>query len=69
MKTSPRHYCLVAIIAVLSGCATVDFDYPRPAFAKRANDCLNDCLNDYYFASTLNFCPPTDASYIRPPFA
>ena len=31
MKTSLRHYSLVAIIAVLGGCATVDFDYPKPA--------------------------------------
>jgi len=30
MKISLQHYCLVAIIAVLSGCATVDFDYPKP---------------------------------------
>jgi putative cardiolipin synthase len=25
-----RHYFLVAILATLSGCATVDFDYPKP---------------------------------------
>lgn len=25
-----RRYCLVAIVAALSGCATVDFDYPKP---------------------------------------
>ena len=25
-----RRYCLIAIIAALSGCATVDFDYPKP---------------------------------------
>ena len=31
MKVSFRHYGLVAIIAILSGCATVDFDYPKPA--------------------------------------
>ena len=30
MTISLRHYCLVATIAVLSGCATVDFDYPKP---------------------------------------
>ena len=30
MKISLRHYCLIAIIALLSGCATVDFDYPKP---------------------------------------
>ncbi len=24
---------------------------------------------NYYFSSTLNFCPPTVASYIRPPLA
>jgi putative cardiolipin synthase len=30
MKISLRHYCLIAMIAVLSGCATVDFDYPKP---------------------------------------
>jgi len=31
LNVSFRHYGLVAIIAVLSGCATVDFDYPKPA--------------------------------------
>ena len=31
MKISLRHYCLVAIIALFGGCATVDFDYPKPA--------------------------------------
>ena len=31
MNVSLRHYGLVTIIAVLSGCATVDFDYPKPA--------------------------------------
>ena len=31
MQASLRHYCLIAIIAVLTGCATVDFDYPQPA--------------------------------------
>jgi cardiolipin synthase C len=30
IKVSLRHYGLVAIIAALSGCATVDFDYPKP---------------------------------------
>ncbi len=30
IKASLRHYCLVAIVAVLSGCATIDFDYPKP---------------------------------------
>ena len=32
-----------------------------------ANDIARD--NDYSFNSTLNFWPPTVASYIRPPFA
>ena len=31
MKISLRHYCLFVIIVTLSGCASVDFDYPKPA--------------------------------------
>ena len=27
---SLRRFCLVAVVAALSGCATVDFDYPKP---------------------------------------
>jgi len=30
MKISLRHYCLVATVVVVSGCATVEFDYPKP---------------------------------------
>ena len=28
---SLQQFCLIAVVAALSGCATVDFDYPKPA--------------------------------------
>ena len=36
-KISLRHCCLVVIIVTLSGCATVDFDYPKPASSAYAD--------------------------------
>jgi len=30
MTTIFRRYCLIAIVTALQGCATVDFDYPKP---------------------------------------
>jgi putative cardiolipin synthase len=30
MTKLPRHSCLITVFALLCGCATVDFDYPKP---------------------------------------